>query len=442
MRSLLVSALVAWTCVLGAGCDSPSHDNLDKWTRTKKGPDKLRAAVSDASLDPDLSAHAATNLLRKGLEGDARTRLEKLPPARRSAVAEKLVPRLWGLARIEGGDLAVPNGEQATAKDLLVDLRGMVEGAERARIDGYLVDWYTSGYYDARATPGRHPGAEVIRLIGAPASEKLIAMADSIVAKSLAGVDRLRVSDELLLAIGVSGSPASVEYLLKLAKLDVKDKGDKSLGKRAISALYRSYVDPRGLFTVADPAALIPHVQTLVGFASADQDGQVTNDAIALVRATGSPTCIAPLLAVVAYPHEDPQYRLIGASAALACGGPSAIKPVVLALPDAAYEHRNFGGSIWTVIAKSKERAATLSALRDLAAENSKLARWVAIEALAELRSTEDLGVLQTIAADRRKLTGYWGSQSDVSSKERKAEPTLGERARELAATLAAAKGS
>lgn len=438
MKSLLLGALVVSAVAL-CGCDKPSHDNLDKWMRTKKGPEKLRAAVSDGSIDADLSAHAAVNLLRKGQENEARERLQKLAPERRAQVAEKLVPRLWALARIEGGDLAVPNGQQATAKDLLFDLRGLVEGAERTRIDGYLVDWYTSGFYDARATPGRHPGAEVIRSVGAPFTERLVAVADSVLAKSMAGVERQKVSDELLLGIAASGSPASVEYLLRLAKLEAKADGDKSLSRRAMSALYRAYVEPRELFTVADPVALAPHVQTLVGFATAEREGQVTNDAISLVRATGSPTCISPLVAVVAYPHEDPQYRLIGASAALACGGPAAIQPVVAALPEAPYEHRTLGGSVWTVIAKSKDRAGTQAALRALAREQSKLARWIAIEALAALGSKEDLSLIQGVINDKRKLTGYWGSQSDVSAKERKAEPTLGERARELAAVLAAA---
>ncbi len=439
MRSLRACVVLALVAALAAGCDKASHENLDKWMRTKKGPEKLRSAVSDTSIDADLSAHAAANLLRKGQEGEARTRLEKLPAARRTAVIDKLVPRLWALARIEGGDLAVPSGEQATAKDLLVDLRGLVDGPDRTRIDGYLIDWYTSGFYDARATPGRHPGAEVVRMIGAPAGERLMPLADSILAKSLSGVQRLRVSDELLLAIAASGSPATVEYLLKLARLEVNDKGDKTLNRRALSALYRAYVEPRGLFTVADPAALVPHVQSLIGFATSSQEGQVTNDAIALVRATGSPTCIQPLLAVVAFPHDDAQYRLIGASAALACGGPAALKDVVHALPDAPYEHRNLGGSLWMVLAKTKERDAAIAALRELAKENGRLARWVAIEGLAALRSQQDAPLIQSMSSDRRKLTGYWGSQADASPKERKAEPTLGERAKELAAELALA---
>jgi hypothetical protein len=440
MRAQLVCIALLGVCVLAAGCESASHDNLDKWMRTKKGPDKLRAAVSDASLDADLSAHAAANLLRKQLDGDARARLEKLEPARRAAVVEKLVPRLWDMARIEGGELAVPTGEQAMAKDLLVDLRGMVEGAERARIDGYLIDWYTSGFYDARATPGRHAGAEVVRMLGAPAGEKLMPIANSILAKSLTGAARLRLSDELLLAIAAAGSPATVKYLMDLAAVD---RGDKTQGKRAIGALYRAYVDPGGLFTVADPAGLVPHVQGLVGFATSDHEGRVINDAIALVRATGRPTCVAPLVAVAAYPHREFDVRYIGANAALTCGGPEAIKAVVGALPpEAAYDHEILGRAVWAPIAKMTERDQALAVVRELARSSDKLARWVGIEALAAMSSVADRDLVLSAGPDRRKLTGYWGSQSDVSAKDRKAEPTLGDRARELAAELAAVKGS
>lgn len=446
-RKQALSALV-WIGIAAAasaglaGCDKPSHENVDKWMRTKKGPDKLRAAVSEAS-DPDVAAHAAANLVRKQLEGDARARLEKLPPEKRSAVVAKLVPRLWDMARIEG-EMTVPGGEQTLAKDLLFDMRGWVSGAERARIDGYLLDWYTSGFYDARAQPGRHPGAEVVRAIGAPAGDRLIPIADSILAKSLVGTQRLKVSEELLLALAASGSPATVKYLLDLSSGTAAggERGDKTLGERALSALYRAYVDPGGLFPVVEPVPLVPHVQTLVGFAKAENKGRVVNDAIALVKATGRPTCVEPLLAVVAYPHDQLLFRYIGASAALQCGGAQSIAPVLAAFPEnGSYSRQQMGGAVWTVIAKLEPRAEVLAALRELAKVEGKLGRWIAIEALAAMESREDLPLVQAMSSDRRKLTGYWGDQSDVPAKDRKAEPTLGERAVELVAELQSGKG-
>jgi hypothetical protein len=419
-----------------SGCDQPSHENVDKWMRTKKGPEKLRETLSEAS-DPDVAAHAAANLLRKQLDTDVRTLLEKLPPAKRTAVIEKLVPRLWDMARIEG-ELTVPGGEQTMAKDLLFNVRGMVSGAEKARIDGYLLDWYTSGFYDARALPGRHPGSEVIRAIGAPAGERMIPIADSILAKSLVGAERLKVSDELLLAIAAAGSPATVKYLLDLSTVN---RGDKTVGKRAISALYRAYVDAGGRFPVAEPSALVPHVRALVGYAKSDYEGRVVNDAVALVKATGNPTCVDPLVAVTAYPHEQLLYRYIGASAALQCGGSAAIAPVVAALPEgASHSHQQLGGAVWMVIAKLEPREEVLAALRELAKGEGKLGRWIAIEAMAAMKSSADLPLLKSMVADRRKLAGYWGDQSDVPAKDRKAEPTVGARATELAAELESGK--
>lgn len=451
-RKQALSALV-WIGIVAAsgtasmgltGCDKPSHENVDKWMRTKKGPDKLRAALSESS-DPDVAAHAAANLVRKQLDSDARARLEKMSPERRSAIVVKLVPRLWDMARLEG-EMTVPGGEQTMAKDLLFDVRGMVPAAERTRIDGYLLDWYTSGFYDARAQPGRHPGAEVIRAIGAPAGDRLIPIADSILAKAMVGTQRLKISEELLLALAASGSPATVKYLLDLSSAGEGaggERGDKTLGDRALSALYRAYVDPGGLFPVVDPAPLVPHVQTLVGFAKAENKGRVVNDAIALVKVTGRPACVEPLLDVVAYPHDQLLFRYIGASAALQCGGAAAIAPVLAAFPEnGSYMRQQMGGAVWTIIAKLEPRAEVIAALRELAKRDGKLAKWIAIEALAVMASREDLPLVQSMSSDRRKLTGYWGDQSDVPAKDRKAEPTLGERAVELVAEMQAGKGS
>src|SRR5690348_14460033 len=58
--------------ILVAGCEKTTHENIDKWTHTEKGPDKLRHAVADESIDPDLSAHAAANMMVKtGKDKDA-----------------------------------------------------------------------------------------------------------------------------------------------------------------------------------------------------------------------------------------------------------------------------------------------------------------------------------------------------------------------------------
>ena len=46
-------------------CDKPSHENIEKWRGTMKGPEKLLATLQEAGLDPDLRAHAAQVLVAR-----------------------------------------------------------------------------------------------------------------------------------------------------------------------------------------------------------------------------------------------------------------------------------------------------------------------------------------------------------------------------------------
>src|SRR5687768_14431426 len=104
--------------VLAIGCEKTDHDAIDKWPRTEKGPGKLKKAVEDEGIDPDLSAHAAANLIKPPLskETEVRELIEKMTPVRRQQVIEKLAPRLWSMARIEN-DKQLPGPPQLSGKD-------------------------------------------------------------------------------------------------------------------------------------------------------------------------------------------------------------------------------------------------------------------------------------------------------------------------------------
>ena len=154
------------------GCEKTNHATIDKWLKSEKGPGKLKKAVASTSLDADLSAHAAENLLRRGEDDVVRGLLGKLSEGRRTAVVAKLAPRLWTMARVEG-EMARPTPNQSRAKDTLFDLRDWADPSTRAIIDGYLTDWLTGGYYEGRAMAGRYLGATIIRTLGPTAGEKL-----------------------------------------------------------------------------------------------------------------------------------------------------------------------------------------------------------------------------------------------------------------------------
>jgi len=440
---LMMIAIVSMVC--GGGCDKPSHENIEKWANTQKGPSKLQSTFRDEGLDPDLSAHAAAVLVKKGMDADVRTGLEQMTPARRTELVGKLAPRLWEVARVEG-DNQQPNPTQVHAKDALVLARKFADDKTKVTIDGYLTDWYAVRFYGKRAGMGAVPGATVIRAIGPPAAKKLIHIADQIVIDpNQTKTKRNSLDDELLLGLAVTGDPDAVKYLLDLAAKGVTgtfvpdhpERGDDpTLPSRALSALYKAYVDPNGLFDLVPSAALVPNVAAILAIAKNNaMPADAADDAVRLLRVVGPPACVAPLLSMVGYPHPNPKFKYVAADSALKCGGLPAVKDVVRALPDTAYQQEELFGGVVVDITLMTPRDQVLQTFRDLLSEKGRISRWVAIEGLAAMKSTADVPRLQAISSGE-KLLGYWGDQSGLAPKDRKPEPTLGQRAKELAARL------
>jgi len=428
---VLLIAVPAFILGLGLGCEKVDHDSIEKWSHTAKGPVKLRKALTDESIDADLSAHAAATMIKRGDDLDAYSAFEAMVPARRSEVIARLAPRLWAIARIEA-DRDLPGSVQIVAKDALVRVRKWADDATRQQIDGYLIDWYCVPSYEGRAQVGSNLGATVMRLVGPPAAKKLISVVNGVIAAP--GQDKVKnkIGDELLLGLAATASPDAVKYVLDIARMD---RGDPTLAKRAMSALYKAYVDPYGLFDVADTQALIPNTAEIVEIAKNDAvEPQAANDAVALLRALGAPRCLGPLLAMIAAPHRNSRFKYVAANNALKCGGTKAIVDVVRALPDAgAYAKDQVNGAISGEIARMTPRDQAQAAARALLGERSTIAKWVGMETLAAMKATEDAPRIAALASNRTRLIGYWGEQG-----EGKTDPTLGQVARELSATLGA----
>lgn len=415
-----------------ASCDKTDHGNLDKWTHTQKGAGKLKKAFADETIDADLSAHAGANLVKLGMDPDVRSRLDQMSPNRRVAVIAKLAPRLWQLARVEG-ELKLPAPPQVVAKDALVTLRKYSDNQGKHQIDGYLIDWYGASSYEARAQTGSVLGAAVMRMVGPAAAPKLIQVLDSLLTGSGKDAKKNRIGDELMLGLAASGSPDALKKLLDLARAKT---GDDTLSTRAMSAAYKAYVDPGGLFDLVSPAAVEANLDAIVAIAADDaMPGGAANDAVRLIRAIGAPGCVAPLVSMVRHPHSNPRFKYVAADSALKCGGSAAIKDVVRALPIGPYQQEELVGAVVTGITLMKPREQAIVAARELLSDKSWVARWVAVEALAAMDSKEDLARIGAVSS-RDRLVGYWGDQSELDAKDRKREPTLGERARELAARL------
>jgi hypothetical protein len=413
------------------GCEKTDHENIDKWSHTSKGPAKLQKALVDESIDGDLAAHAAANLIKRGDDRTVYAAFEAMAPGRRAAVLAKLAPRLWEIARVEN-ERDLPGALQVVAKDALVRIRKWADEPTRQRIDGYLIDFYCVASYEGRAKVGANLGATVMRLIGPPAARRLISVVNGVIAAP--GQDRTKnlIGDELLLGLAATASPDAVKYALDIARMD---RGDPTQGRRAMSALFKAYVEPAGLFDPADPQALVPNLPAIVEIAKDDaQDGQVANDAVALIRAVGAPACLPPLLGMIGTPHRNTRFKYVVANNALTCGGAKAIVDVVRALPDAgAYARDLVTSTISGEIAKLSPRDQVLAAARTLLSDKSTVAKWVAMETLAAMKSTDDAARIAALASSRERLIGYWGEQA-----EGKEDPTLGQRAKELSSMLGA----
>lgn len=433
---MIVRALLIVSLVLAVGCEKTNHENIDKWTRTEKGPGKLEKTLKDEGLDADLSAHAATNMIRMGNDPAVRTAFEQMTEPRRIAVLQKLAPRLWDLARIDKED-ALPASQQIVAKDALINLRKHGDAAIKQQIDNYLVDWYCVMSYEGRAKVGSTLGSAAIRIVGPAAGKKLVSVLNGVIAAPGQDKTKLRIGDELLLGLAVSGDAEAVKYVIDVAGMD---RGDPTLAKRAMNALRMAYIDPGGRFDVADPAGLKPNLDALVKVAKDERMmGQAGNDAMELIRVVGPPGCLEPLVSLIALPHPEKNFRYAVAYNALGCGGIDAILPTVRALPEGPYAKDDLGGAVVAEIAKLTPRDKVLATVRQLLEDKDRVAKWVAIEVLAKMKSVEDQPKIAALSGSKDKLVGYWGDQSDKEPKDRKDDPTLGQRAKELADGLAAA---
>jgi hypothetical protein len=410
------------------GCEQTDHATIDKWLRTAKGPAKLQHALVDDAVSPELAGHAAANLVKRGDDQVIYAAFGSMAPGRRAEIIANLAPRMWEIARVEA-EHDLPGAPQVAAKDALVRVRPWADPPTRQVIDKYLIDWYCVASYEDRAKGGANLGGSVMRMIGPPAAPKLIAVANGVVAAPGQGKVRNRIGDELLLGLAATGSPDAVKYVIDLAKLD---RGDPTLALRAMSALYKAYVDPDGAFQVAAPDALVPNLAALVEIARDDaRDPRAANDALALIRTVGPPMCLAPLLGMVGVPHRDPSFKLVAANNALKCGGAAVIVEVARALPDAgAYASDQVGGIARTIAGLGPHEQAQAAA-RTLLGDRSTVAKWVGMEALAAMKSTDDVPRIASLAKHRERLTGYWGERVQG-----KADPTLGQRAAELSAAL------
>jgi hypothetical protein len=416
----IVAALLAGA----AACDKTSHDKVDEWLTTSKGHGKLKGALADGDLDPDLRAHAAQNLIRLGDEPAAFEGLEAASESSRPKIVAKLAPRLWENARMDK-PMGVPSPMQSTAKDALFRLRGLADAETKAQIDAYLTDWLTGGWYEGRAESGVVPGAVIIRAIGPSTGPKMVAALDSVVARppDEKGMT-VKIGNTLLLGVAVTGAPEAVGKLLDVMRSGALAKSDKTLPERVMNALLVAYLDPED-FEAAPPAALAPHAAAFAELAKDEtQAPTVVQGSMNLLRAAGMPACLEPLVGMISHPHSNPRYRWIAAQRALDCGKLEALVPVVQALPEKADTSlADLEGTVWERAASMGGRKQVAEKARTLLSSSSWVAKVSGAEILVRVgdpaTAAADAAAVRALAGDPTPARGWWGD-------EKKAVPSVG----------------
>jgi hypothetical protein len=116
---------IAVALLFAAGCEKTNHENIDKWTRTSKGPGKLKKAMPTRARCR--SRHAAANPSR-WQDNEVRG-LEKMSPGRRSKCREARAA-LW-TSRASAAN-TLPNAQRIVAKDAPIPARVRRRRAEAA----------------------------------------------------------------------------------------------------------------------------------------------------------------------------------------------------------------------------------------------------------------------------------------------------------------------
>jgi hypothetical protein len=445
LSSVFLGVSLATCLALGAGaCEKVDHENIDKWGHTEKGPGKLLDALKSGEHNADLRAHAAQTLIGIDRFIEVRDILEGLEDAPRHKVMTALAGRLWEVARIND-PMDVPTARQSNAKDALFYTMDFADAATQAKIADYIVEWYVGGHYEGRATSGRVSGSMAIRKVGNAASTRLLQAARGIIAKPADDQGRRdQVGDELLRALALSGNEDALALLLDLVDTP---RGDVSLPKRVMAALNFAFVEPVGfdpvdgksLLAIKDRLEKMPYDRNI--------SGTMRNDSVALLAAIGAPECIALFTKMVSYPTDDERFRWMGAQQGMRCAGVQGIEAITEALPTTvSYQRGMLSKYLWDEILKYKDAEQIGVAATHLLRSQSPVARVTGIELFGELgkaaATSENIELIKGLSGDAHRLKGWWGDQTKTPKAERKAEPTIGERATDVAKSLEALASS
>lgn len=434
-QSFLLSLLFL-SASLVIACEDVSHENIDKWSHTEKGPGKLLDALKSDKQSSALRGHAAQKLIEIDRFEEAKEILSEMEEGPRHEVMAELATRLWDMARINDA-MAVPTARQVNAKDALFYTMDLADAATQAKIADYLVEWYVGGHYEGRAGAGRVSGSMAIRRVGTVAGPRLLERARGIVATPPDEEGRrVQVGDELLRALALAANKDTLEFLMELID---NPRDDTSLPKRVVSAIFFAYVEPTGI-DPADPKALLAISEKLEAMPYNNSlPATMRNDAVALLAVIGAPECVPFFTRMVAYPTDQERFRWMGTQHGMRCARVQGMRAITEALPVTVdYQRGMLSKYLWDEILKYPDKNEIVAGAVALLQSDSWVARITGIELLAALGDTvaaENVKAIKALSGDGRRLKNWWGKEEEVPPGLTR-EPTIGEVAANVAKSL------
>ncbi len=434
IRTQLRTLLLAGCVFATFGCEGVSHENIDKWETTEKGPDKLLDTLKSADHSADLRAHAAQALIGINRFAEVKAVLQEMDEEPRQKVMAELATRLWEMARINDAR-DVPNPRQINAKDALFYTMEFASAETKIKMADYVIEWFVGGHYEGRAKTGRVSGPLAIRTIGGQAGRRLLnIIKETVNTPPDKKGRRLKAVDELLRAFALSGDAKALNYLIDLVD---HPRGDTTLPERVIAALYFAFVEPTGvdpmdgkaLIAVSERISKLPYDEAM--------SATLRNDSVALLAAIGAPECIPFFTKMISTPVDHSRYRWMGAQKGMRCAGVQGIEAITGALsPDINYERGLLDKYLWDEIYKLGDDLKVARVAENLLQSDHWVSRVTGIEVLARIGSAKNVESIKALSKDRHRLKNWWGAQEGVDKAERKPEPTIGELATNVAHKL------
>lgn len=439
MRSALFLVMAVCLGTSAVGCEKVSHENIDKWGHTEKGPGKLLSALESNEHSAGLRAHAAQILIEIGRFGEIKEVLETIEDGPRHLIMAELATRLWDVARINDA-MSVPSARQTTAKDVLYHIIDLGDSATQAKVADYLVEWFVGGHYEGRATAGSVSGAMAIRRVGQSSAKRLLNSARAIVASPPDAEGRRdQVGPELLKALALSGSADVLDFMMQLVE---QPRGDKTLPARVISAMFFAYVEPSDGLESVDGKVIVKIAQKLEAmYYDQGKSATMRNDAVALLGAMEANDCLPIFTHMISRSSDERSFRWTGTQQGVRCAGVQGIEAITEALPASIdYERGMLAKYLWDEILKFSDKKKIATAAVALLQSKSWVSRATGIELLGLLGKKSDvagnISKIKALTGDSHRMRNWWGKQEDVPKAEKKPSPTLGELASNVAKSL------